>query len=459
MTTTLNLIAKQTVGSGGAASVTFSSIPQTYTDLKLVVSIRGTRSATTEGLLLSFNGSGSSFSTRLLGGSGSSTFSSTYTRGYTGDVDAANATANTFGSGDIYIPNYTSANYKSFSTDVVQEDNSSTAYAEMFAGLWSNTAAITSLTIATDTGGQTWAEFSTFYLYGISSSSTQNTSVPLASGGDVITTDGTYWYHTFLYSGTFTPTKNLNCDYLVIAGGGSGGGNKWGRGSGGGGAGGFRTSIGGTPLSLTPQIYVATVGAGGATNNNLPYGSGASTTTDPGGKGGNSIFASITTTGGGGGGSGGLGSIGGSGGGNGEFQNNAGIAGNEGGYSPVEGYASGSVSNSYGASGGGGAGGVGVNRTSNASTAGGPGRASTITGGSVTYAGGGGGGADFDGGGGGQGAGAGGTGGGGAGATTSNAGAGAVNTGSGGGGGAGNGGTGGQSGAGGSGIIIVRYAV
>jgi hypothetical protein len=100
------------------------------------------------------------------------------------------------------------------------------------AGLWNNTAAITSLTIAVTGASQTIG--STFYLYGISNV----TSGSKATGG-VVSSDGTYWYHTFPFSGTFTPTQSLTADYLVIAGGGGGGVHH----GGGGGAGGLRSTV------------------------------------------------------------------------------------------------------------------------------------------------------------------------------------------------------------------------
>ena len=168
MANTFELIQATTVGAGGTSSIDFNSIQPNWTDLVLKLSLRGNRAATTEGILLSFNGSGSNFTTKLFGGAGSgSGFSAPYTRGYTGDVDAANSTSSTFGSAEIYIPNYTSSNYKSFSTDVVSEQNGTTAYAELFAGLWSNTSAITSISIACDTSSQTWSQYSTAYLYGV----------------------------------------------------------------------------------------------------------------------------------------------------------------------------------------------------------------------------------------------------------------------------------------------------
>jgi len=78
---------------------------------------------------------------------------------------AALDTASTFGNGQVYIPNYAGSNNKSTSADTVSEDNATLAYSALTAGLWSNTAAITSITIAAVTN---FAQYSTAYLYGIS---------------------------------------------------------------------------------------------------------------------------------------------------------------------------------------------------------------------------------------------------------------------------------------------------
>ena len=169
---TYTKIASNTVGSGGVASVTFSSITQTgYTDLVIKASVRTNRAGTGgDGLDLTFNGSATAvYSDRFLRGDGASATSFTDTSAaaiYGTRATTAGNTASTFSNTEFYIPNYTSANYKSVSIDGVTETNASTAYAELVAGLWSNTAAITSVTIAGSVG--TIQEYSTFTLYGIS---------------------------------------------------------------------------------------------------------------------------------------------------------------------------------------------------------------------------------------------------------------------------------------------------
>jgi hypothetical protein len=441
------------VSSSNASSITFVGVPQFYTDLILNISAK--HSSTVENHRLRFNDDTSAnYADLRIFGNGTSTF--TDSRENATSILLGEISASQFGADKWFIPQYTNT---SFQKRIIGRSGNIGGNAQVGTGEYRSYSAITSITILAGSGN--FVDGSTFNLYGIASGSAK------AIGGTV-TTDGTYFYHTFYSSNVFTPLQDLTVDYLVIAGGGAGGGNTYARGTGGGGAGGFRTSIGGTALSLTAQNYAVTVGAGGPANRNIAYG-GSSSQWGPGGNGSNSVFATISSTGGGGGGNGSgtpaLGLSGGSGGGNAEFSNSVGGAGNAGGYSPVEGYAGGTTTADYGATGGGGAGGAGVNRTTNSGTNGGIGRQltalATPTGTGVSsgyYAGGGGGGADFDSGN--RGAGSGGTGGGGNGATDSaNAGAGTINTGSGGGGGSGNGGSGYASGSGGSGIVIVRYAV
>ena len=168
MAATYYLIASNTVGAGGAASVVFNSIPNTYTDLLIKFSAKD-NSASTGGNIInvSFN-TGGTLSDKLLYGNGSSAASGSYA-GMVGEVDTSATTANTFSNNEIYIPNYTSSNAKSFSTDGVTENNATLAYATLNAGLWTKTPqeAITSITIS---NANTIQQYSTFYLYGIKNS-------------------------------------------------------------------------------------------------------------------------------------------------------------------------------------------------------------------------------------------------------------------------------------------------
>ena len=449
------LLEKITVGAAGASSVTFSGIPQTgYTDLVIKASVRSDKASAFADLTVKFNASTSSYTNRLIYGDGSSagSYLNNYAnQGYITTMNAASTTSSTFTNAEIYIPNYTSANYKSYSDDGVTENNSTSSYAVLNAGLWSNTAAITSIEVLTPSGNFT--QYSTFYLYGVAKLGTTPAIVPYATGGDTIMTDGTYWYHAFKSSGTFTPAKGLSCDVLVVAGGGAGGAAMgYNEACGGGGAGGVYYATAQSFASGTG--YTATIGAGGAGGTSYAGGSSGS----------NSSFAALTTAVGGGlGKPDGGGDAGGSGGGGGAYDvGRSGGAGTSGqGNNGGNGFSAGvGQATTRAGGGGGGRGAVGTNATSGVAGAGGIGTNSysswlSSTGLGVSgYIAGGGGGTTYN-----QSAASGGTGGGGAGVpttTASNGGDGTANTG-GGGGGAGYSGY--RAGNGGSGLVIVRYLV
>lgn len=443
--------------NASAASVTFSNIPQSgYTDLKIVVSARCDAAYERRVLQLQFNGATTNYSDRYLQGYNSAAGSGTNT-GATyielRDIDGATATSNTFSNMEIYVPNYTSSNYKLVSTDGVTETNGALAMNAFTASLWSSTAAITSITLTPGNGS--FVQYSTLSLYGLAAVGTTPAIGAKASGGN-ITTDGTYWIHSFLSTGAFTPFTNLTCDALVVAGGAGGGCDI----GGGGGAGGLRSTVGATggggslesAISVTAQAYTIQVGAGGA--------GGVSGSTNRGVSGTDSIFSSITSTGGGGGGTSVTpynGVSGGSGGGAGGT--NGGGGGTSGGTGTTnQGYGGGvgyNLSANSSGGGGGGAGAVGATPNGSIKGSGGTGVATAISGTSTTYAGGGGGGTfSYS-----PGSGLGGTGGGGAGGAyspTTVGTAGTTNLGAGGGGGSAGGAAGG---AGGSGIVIIRYTI
>lgn len=459
---TMTKLSTVTVGVGGVSSVSFSNIPQTYTDLVVRVSARSTRNNATypvDNLNIAFNGTSAGVSVQQRNlytyeATGSQVVASsndTYLNNFM--IKADGGTASTFGGGDIYISNYTSFNHKAISLDSVAPNNSTKAWLMLNAGVSLNTAPITSIEMFAASGNL--VQYSTFTLYGVKSMRAASGNSIKATGGSV-KFDGTYVTHTFNTSGSFTPTTNLLVNYLVVAGGGGGGGEL----GGGGGAGGLRSTVtatggGGTletALSLTAQAYTVTIGAGGTAGI-------ANTAGGLGGNGTDSTFSTITSTGGGAGARAVSSTNGGSGGGAGQAQTagtgtaNQGFAGGTSTQGP----------DAYGAGGGGGANAAGVNGLSTSGGNGGAGVTTSISGSSVTYAGGGGGGvytALTD-----QPEGQGGAGGGGkAGNTTFQIDAygfaGTANTGGGGGGAVRGTNTTGNyqnGGAGGSGIVIIRY--
>jgi hypothetical protein len=426
--------------SASSSDITFSGIPQTFTDLVIVGSVKATASANTS-LGFQVNGDTSSvYSQTRLQANGSSAVSERSSGvnfgNFSGFSYAVADTTNNFSPVVFQAINY--SNSTTNKTFLSRGNNASTGVGSVVS-LWRSTAAITSIRIypfagSLDSGSQ-------FTLYGIGS------GAPKAFGGDEVRTDGTYWYHIFRSSNRFEPVQNLNdVDFLVIAGGG------------GGGAGGYRCSVTGetsgggssaeSKLSVVANTaYAITVGAGGSGGTNVNGFNGT-----------NSIFSTINSKGGGGGGRSWspdtLSSDNGSGGGGGG-QTNSSVTGAPG--TSGQGFPGGNNFNNsnFGSGGGGGAGSVGGNGSSSSSGNGGNGISSGITGSTVTRAGGGGGGFSSS-----SAAAGSATGGGGAGGGSGQVGfAGTANTG-GGGGGTGTATAANQSGGnGGSGIVIVRYSV
>jgi hypothetical protein len=439
-------IATQTLGST-ASSVIFSSIPQGYTDLVIVTQIKATADTY---LNLRFNeDTGSNYSRTTLSGSGSTVTSERRSSQSAINTDFnENIQTNLNYTNTLQINNY--SNSTTFKTVICRANNAASG-AGATIGLWRNTAAITSISLVANS--QLFDSGSTFSLYGIQAGN----RLAKADGGTTVTTDGTYWYHTFRSSGAFIPKQALtNVDYLVVAGGGGGSGANGGAdaGNGGGGAGGLRSTItqtGGnsagvnleSKLSLSSGVsYPVIIGAGGV------GGQGGNNTTD-GTKGFDSIFSTITSIGGSGGNDygGSATATGGSGGGAGAGAANRSLG------TANQGFDGGTSSGNSGG-GGGGAGAVGSNASGSTGGNGGAGISLAISGSSVTYAGGGGGGGKSTGGSGGSSVGgAGGSG-------NNNGAAGTFATGSGGGGAGGvlSSGTN-VGGTGGSGIVIIRYAV
>jgi len=163
-------IASVTVGSGGASSIDFTSIPSTYTDLVVKYSIRTTSANQIDYLKCEFNGSTTSYTERVLYGYGTTVGSASNSGSYDNIINGGANTASTFSNGEIYVPNYAGSNYKSFSSDSVAESNTTSNNMLMLAAeLWSNTSAITSIKLS-DLSSGTIAQYSTATLYGIKNS-------------------------------------------------------------------------------------------------------------------------------------------------------------------------------------------------------------------------------------------------------------------------------------------------
>jgi len=171
MANTYTLIASSTVGSGGAANIEFTSIPATYTDLLIKMSLRSNRSIAVDGIVMRFNNdttSGNYTAKRVYGSGSGSPASNSPNDGMT-FMNGNTATSSTFGNAEIYIPNYAGSTAKSSSVDGVSENNATEAYAGIYTLLWSGTSAISSIKITSEEA-DTILQYSTAYLYGIKNS-------------------------------------------------------------------------------------------------------------------------------------------------------------------------------------------------------------------------------------------------------------------------------------------------
>lgn len=156
------------VGSGGQASIDFTSIPSTYTDLQInwILRTNNDPDAGNYGLVaIAFNGSTSNITRRNILGTGSSALSQNATNAQIA-IDGLNNTASTFANGMIYLPNYAGSTNKSASSDNIMEQNSTAAFSALNAILWSQTAAINQITLSAVSGS--FVQYSTAYLYGVS---------------------------------------------------------------------------------------------------------------------------------------------------------------------------------------------------------------------------------------------------------------------------------------------------
>jgi hypothetical protein len=173
MLTTYEAIATVTVGSGGSAGFDFTSIPSTYTDLLLALSMRSADAVFMRGVNFQFNGSSSSiYSYRQLYGEsiGVGSYAETnIANTYAGQMPGTSGTASTFANTMIYVPNYAGSSNKSAFVDSTSEINSNSNYAlNLIANLWASTSAINRVYVYPNSGN--FAQHSTATLYGIKNS-------------------------------------------------------------------------------------------------------------------------------------------------------------------------------------------------------------------------------------------------------------------------------------------------
>lgn len=165
MATTYEPIATNTLGSA-AASVTFSSIPATYTDLVLVITPIVT-AATTFGMQYNGVTTGTPYSTTILYGDGTSATSARTSNENVIRISYG-ATSRTTNSGNIIVNIMNYANTTTYKTNLSRDNIASEATGAQVS-LWRSTAAINQIVISPNSGGTIINTGSTFTLYGIKS--------------------------------------------------------------------------------------------------------------------------------------------------------------------------------------------------------------------------------------------------------------------------------------------------
>jgi hypothetical protein len=161
-------IATTTVGSGGSATITFSSIPATYKHLQLRYTARDTFAAIWDVIYLTFNGASSGYSWHELLGNGSTAIagggaSQSFIR--MGRVTYASSTANVFAGGVLDILDYANTSKNKTTRLLAGADLNGDGFVLLDSGLYQSTSAITSMTITA--AGTAFAQNSQFALYGI----------------------------------------------------------------------------------------------------------------------------------------------------------------------------------------------------------------------------------------------------------------------------------------------------
>jgi hypothetical protein len=157
-------ISTVTVGSGGAATISFSSIPSTYKHLQIRATQLNTATATTQ---LRINGdTGSNYSRHYLYGGGSSATGSSGASNQTSTGVLYNESTIYAAVGVIDILDYASTVKNKTVRSLMGWDSNGAGYVFLYSGSWMNSStAITSLTFTPD--GGSLAEYSSFALYGI----------------------------------------------------------------------------------------------------------------------------------------------------------------------------------------------------------------------------------------------------------------------------------------------------
>ena len=171
--TSFESIATSIVGSGGTASITFNSIPNTYTHLQIrAIARTDYTGGNFDAFKINFNSdTANNYAWHQLGGNGSTAFAqqtSTTNTVYAAYVSSNSSGSNTFGASVIDILDYANTNKYKTVRNLTGADNNGSGNLTFGSGLWQSTSAITSITID-QWDGSNFNQYSHFALYGIKS--------------------------------------------------------------------------------------------------------------------------------------------------------------------------------------------------------------------------------------------------------------------------------------------------
>ena len=163
-------IATVTVGSGGASSIEFTSIPGTYQHLQVRIVGRSSKSDTLDFGKLQINSdTGSNYRYHYLLGDGTAASAGTGSGTYidTGYVSASTSTSGLMGAFVIDILDYASTSKNTVTRLFGGADRNGGGYANIYSGLWVNTNAVTSLNFFPGGASTSWQQYTTAALYGV----------------------------------------------------------------------------------------------------------------------------------------------------------------------------------------------------------------------------------------------------------------------------------------------------
>ena len=163
-------LIQRTTLSTSTATVTFSSIPTSYTSLQIRYIARSTYASTGDSPLMLLNGNtGNNYATHTMSANGTAVSASgiaPYNAMPCPNISAANATASVFGSGIIDIHDYNSTTRNKTIRAFGGWDGNGSGFTQLRSGIFLNTSAITSITLNLQNTGGSFASGSTFALYG-----------------------------------------------------------------------------------------------------------------------------------------------------------------------------------------------------------------------------------------------------------------------------------------------------